>query len=137
MNRLLLAALFTFALCRSQTADDSVPASSNVMNSQYPRVHSDGRVSFRVNAPGVQKVQVQPGGDDNGLGKGPLDMIRDEKGVWTLTTRPAVPGFHYYWLLVDGFPVNDSGSETYFGWAKETSGVEVPEKGVDFYDARN
>ena len=137
MNRLLLAALFTFTLCRSQPADDSLPASSNVMNAQYPRVHSDGRVSFRVNAPNAQKVQIQPGGNDNGLGKGPLDMIRDEKGVWTLTTRPAVPGFHYYWLLVDGFAVNDPGSDTYFGWAKETSGVEVPEKGVDFYDARD
>ena len=48
-----------------------------------------------------------PGGDDNGLGKGPYDMVRDEKGVWTVTIPPAVPGFHYYWLSVDGFPAND------------------------------
>src|SRR5262249_29475645 len=57
-------------------------------------------------------------------------------GVWNLTIGPVVPGFHYYWFLVDGFASNDAGSETYFGWAKETSGIEVPEKGVDFYDAR-
>jgi enterochelin esterase family protein len=37
---------------------------------------------------------------------------------------------------VDGVAVNDPGSETFFGYGKETSGVEVPEKGVDFYDAR-
>src|SRR5688572_1606164 len=117
MKRLLLAALFTFTVCRSQVLDDSLPASSNVLNAQYPRVHADGKVSFRVNAPNAQRVQIQPGGNDNGLGKGPMEMKRDEKGVWTLTTRPAVPGFHYYWLLVDGFAANDPGSETYFGWA--------------------
>jgi enterochelin esterase family protein len=48
-----------------------------------------------------------------------------------------VPGFHYYWLLVDGVAVNDPASETYFGYGKETSGVEVPEQGVDFYDAKD
>ena len=37
---------------------------------------------------------------------------------------------------MDGVAVNDPGSETYFGWARHTSGVEVPEPGVDFYDAQ-
>jgi enterochelin esterase-like enzyme len=46
---------------------------------------------------------------------------------------PAVPGFHYYFLLVDGFQCNDPGSQTYFGWNTETSAVEVPDK-VDFYE---
>ena len=94
----------------------------------YPRVHPDGRVTFRLVAPAAQKVQLQPGGNDNGLGKGPMDMVRDEKGVWTVTVPPAVPGFHYYWFLVDGVIVNDPGSETYFGWGRQSSGIEVPEK---------
>jgi enterochelin esterase-like enzyme len=64
-------------------------------------------------------------------------MQRDEDGDWTVTTPPAVPGFHYYWLVMDGVAVNDPGSETYFGWGRQTSGVEVPEPGVDFYDAKN
>src|SRR5262249_4411 len=42
-----------------------------------------------------------------------------------------------YWLLVDGVAVNDPASETYFGYGKQTSGVEVPEKGVDFYDIKD
>jgi enterochelin esterase-like enzyme len=117
-------------------ADEGQPASSNVRGAQYPRVHPDLRVTFRVTAPGAQKVQLQPGGGENGLGNGPFDMVRGEGGVWTVTTPPAVPGFHYYWLLVDGVPVNDPSSETYFGYGKPTSGVEVPEKGIDFYDAR-
>lgn len=116
--------------------DDSKPASSNVPGAAYPRVYADRRVAFRLNAPNAQKVQLQPGGADNGLGKGPIDMVRDEKGVWTVTTPPALPGFHYYWFLVDGFQANDPGSETYFGWARETSAVEVPDQ-VDFYDTKD
>ncbi len=118
----------------AQPADDSRPASSNVLNAQYPRVHPDGRVSFRFAAPSAQKVQLQPGGNDNGLGKGPIDMVKDEKGLWTVTIPSAVPGFHYYWFLVDGVIVNDPGSETFFGWGRQTSGIEVPENGADFYE---
>jgi enterochelin esterase-like enzyme len=129
----LIAAL----LLSQPSTDDSKPAVSNVLNAQYPRVHADGRVSFRLVAPNAQKVQLQPGGADNGLGKGPIDMTRDEKGVWTITTAPAVPGFHYYWFLVDGLAVNDPGSETYFGWARQTSGVEVPDKDGAFYEPRD
>jgi hypothetical protein len=32
--------------------------------------------------------------------------------------------------------VNDPSSYTYFGWGRETSGIEVPEPGVDFYDVK-
>ena len=63
-------------------------------------------------------------------------MTRDDKGVWTVTIPPAVPGFHYYFVLVDGFQCNDPGSQTYFGWNTETSAVEVPDK-VDFYEPKN
>ncbi len=117
--------------------DEGQPASTNVRGAAYPRVHADGRVTFRLKAPGARTVQLQPGGDDNGLGKGPLDMTQGEDGVWTVTTPPAVPGFHYYWFLVDGVATNDPGSETFFGWAKQSSGVEVPEPGTDFYDTKD
>jgi enterochelin esterase-like enzyme len=118
-------------------ADDAKPATSNVPRAEYPRVHSDGRVTFRLKAPDAKTVRVQPGGADNGLGKGLFNMERGADGTWEVTTPPAVPGFHYYWLVVDGVAVNDPGSETYFGYGRPTSGVEVPEKGVDFYDARD
>lgn len=132
---MLVSILLAGAAARA--ADDSRPASTNVRGAQYPRVHADRRVTFRLRAPDAKKVQVQPGGADNGLGKGPFDMTRGDDGVWAVTTPPAVPGFHYYWLLVDGVAVNDPGSATFFGYGKETSGVEVPEPGVDFYDAKD
>jgi enterochelin esterase family protein len=50
-----------------------------------------------------------------------------------VTTPPAVPGFHYYWFVLDGVSINDPSSQTYFGYGKETSGVEVPEPGADYY----
>jgi enterochelin esterase-like enzyme len=132
--------VLTAMVCTAAAAagqDDARPAASNVRGAEYPRVHTDSRVTFRLKAPGAQKVQVQPGGSDNGLGKGPFDMTKGADGVWTVTTPPAVPGFHYYWLLVDGAAVNDPGSETFFGWGKQTSGVEIPEKGTDFYDVKD
>jgi enterochelin esterase family protein len=118
-------------------ADGGKPATSNVPRAAYPRVQSDRRVTFVLKAPDAKSVKVQPGGADNGLGKGPFEMAKDDGGTWTVTTPPAVPGFHYYWLLVDGVAVNDPGSETYFGYGKPTSGVEVPEEGVDFYDDKD
>jgi Putative esterase/Carbohydrate-binding module 48 (Isoamylase N-terminal domain) len=137
MTRTLIIALM-FAGAMAQTpADDSRPASSNVLNAPYPRVHSDNRVTFRLTAPTAQKVQLQPGGADNGLGKGPIDMSRDDQGVWSITLPAAVPGFHYYWFLVDGLAVNDPGSDTFFGWGRQTSGIEVPEPGADYYEPRS
>jgi enterochelin esterase-like enzyme len=38
---------------------------------------------------------------------------------------------------VDGVNVNDPASYSYFGWARETSGIEVPDAGVDFYAVKD
>jgi enterochelin esterase-like enzyme len=131
MYRIALFFILIGGLGRAQS--DSQAAPSNVRGAEYPRVHSDLRVSFRIKAPDARKVQLQPGGDDNGLGKGPVDMIRADDGTWSVTLPPVVPGFHYYWFLVDSVAVSDPASETYFGWGKECSGVEVPGPDADFY----
>jgi enterochelin esterase-like enzyme len=110
----------------AQAGEDSNPASSNQTGAEYPRIHGDLRADFRVSAPAAQKVQVQVPGAT-------LDMTRHDDGTWTATSEPLVPGFHYYWLIVDGVIVNDPGSKTYFGIDRESSGIEVPEAGVDFY----
>ena len=44
-----------------------------------------------------------------------------------------MPGFHYYRVFIDGVQVNDPASETFYGTGKDTSGIEIPEKGVDYY----
>lgn len=116
-------------------ADEGKPAATTVGPLGYPRVHADGRVTFRLKAPDASKVQVFT---NYGLGAGgPWDMTKGEGGVWSLTSPPVLPGLHYYELIVDGARVNDPGSESFFGTGKPTSAVEVPEKGVDFYHAKD
>ena len=136
MGRTTLATLFILAapwitsLCFAQAVDDSQPAASNVRGAQYPRVYPDLRITFRLKAPNAKSVQLHPGGD--GLGKQNIDLVKGADGFWTVTTGPAVVGFHYYWYIVDGTEMNDPASETYFGWARQTGGIEVPEKGADY-----
>ncbi|MGC4053589.1 MAG: alpha/beta hydrolase-fold protein [Paludibaculum sp.] len=129
--------LFLLATVSWAQPSDSLPAASNVLNAAYPRIHSDLRVTFRLNAPQAKKVQVVPSGNGNGLGAGPFEMTRDDKGIWSVTTPPARPGFHYYQLMVNGFATNDPSSETFFGWARQTSGLEVPDRTTDFYDVKD
>jgi enterochelin esterase family protein len=106
-----------------------VPASTNVRGAEYPRILPDLRVVFRIKAPDAQKVQFD-------LAK-TYTAVRDAEGVWTATTDPQVPGYHYYWLVIDGVSVNDPSSETFYGWGKQSSGIEIPEAGVDFYDPKD
>ncbi len=110
----------------SKTAD-SIPAPSNVRGAEYPRIHADLRVTFRIKAPDAQKVE---------FGFFPSKRYpaqKDKDGFWTTTTDPLAPGFHYYRVYIDGADVNDPSSETFFGTGKEASGIEIPEKGVDYY----
>lgn len=109
--------------------DGPVPASSNIPGAEYPRITSDLRVIFRVKAPEAGKVEFD-------LGRH-YAATKDADGNWTATTDPQAPGFHYYFLVIDGVPVNDPGSETFYGTGREASGIEIPEKGVDFYQVKN
>jgi enterochelin esterase-like enzyme len=114
----------------ARAADQSAPAASNVPGAPTPSVGPDRSITFMLQAPDARTVQLA-GGD--GLGAGPFPMIKDAEGMWRVTTPPAVPGFHYYWFVLDGVSINDPSSETYFGYGKETSGVEVPEAGAAYY----
>ena len=109
----------------AQSSVNSVKATTNVLSSEFPRITPDLRVIFSIKAPEAQKVQIQ-------IDK-KYDLVRDENGVWTGTTDPQVPGFHYYSLIVDGVWVADPASESFYGMSRMASGIEVPEAGVDFY----
>jgi enterochelin esterase-like enzyme len=133
MKTFLGLAVLVSGILRSLAASDGVPATSNVGNAEYPRIASDLRVTFRLKAPNANQIKLEGGA---GLVKEPLELTRGEDHTWTVTTPPAVPGFHYYWFMVDGLRVNDPSSYSWFGWGRETSGIEAPEAGVDFYDAK-
>ncbi len=133
MNSIWFAGLLPLLLAAAPVQDegpepaDSVPASSNIRGAEYPRVHPDLRVTFRIKAPDAQKVVFGFFDDQR------YPAEKDDDGFWTATTEPQVPGFHYYRVFIDGAEVNDPSSETFFGTGKMTSGIEIPEEGVDFY----
>jgi enterochelin esterase-like enzyme len=108
-----------------QVPQGSKPAPTNIRANDCPCIFPDNRVFFRVNAPSANKVQVN-------IGKA-YDMQKDEKGVWTVTTEPQDPGFHYYTLVVDGVAFADPASESFYGTGKMSSAVDIPEAGADFY----
>jgi para-nitrobenzyl esterase len=111
---------------RASAVEDARPATTNVMGAQYPRVLPDRSVAFQLKAPEARSVAVD-------IMHKQYPMTRDADGVWSVTTPPLVEGFHYYQLIVDGVRVNDPGSHAYFGTGKDSSGIEVPEDGTDYY----
>ncbi|MCC7155939.1 MAG: esterase [Bryobacterales bacterium] len=66
-----------------------------------PEVHPDHSVTFRYRAPAAQKVTV------NREGGQPLEMRKDEGGVWSVTTPPLEPDMYGYTFNVDGVNVID------------------------------
>lgn len=113
----------------AQSQANSWPASTNINKNGYPRILDDLRVVFNVKAPNAQSVQID-------LGK-LYAMNKDEQGVWSVTTEPQVPGFHYYSLVIDGVKVADPASESFYGMSRQASAIEIPEKGVDFYHVKD
>lgn len=118
------------AICGSCWGQElrSQPAPTNVPGEEFPRINSDLSASFRVQADQAQKVQLLME-----LGQSTYDMVKGEGGYWEVTTKPLLPGFHYYAISVDGFASNDPGSRVFFAARKEVSGLEVPGPESDFF----
>ena len=117
---------------RSATAP-AVPAHPSPYNFpgvQYPRIEADSRVTFRFRAPDAQKVQVS-------IVNVPFDMVKGSDGVWTYTSAPQDPGYHNYWMIVDGAVVLDPGTNAFMGYSHMCNGFEVPEPGVTYYDLKD
>ena len=128
---LLLVVLFTSFVINTygQIPEGSKPAQTNVRSNQCPCILPDLKVFFRVDAKDADKVQID-------LGK-VYDMKKDDKGIWTVTTDPQVPGFHYYSLVIDGVKVSDPASDSFYGTGRMSSAIDIPEAGTDFYTVKN
>lgn len=114
---------------RAQLIENSTPASTNINQSQCPCILPDNSVVFQVKAPNAQKIEID-------LGK-KYNMVKGDNGIWNARTETLEPGFHYYFLVIDDVPVADPASQSFFGTGKMTSGIDIPEKDVDFYDIKN
>ena len=132
-TRVLMAMMLSAVVCLQATAQRTTTGYSPVTNinrNGYPRVLEDLSVMFRVNAPQAHQLQIDLGGTK-------YDMTKQEGGVWTATTKPQVPGFHYYSLIVDGVSVADPASQTFYGCSRWSSAIEIPEEGMDDFEVQD
>ncbi len=114
------------------------PNPYNVYGAQYPRIEDDNRVTFHFTAPNAQKVQVALVTSGQGsLTPLPYDMVKGAAGVWTYTSVPQSPGYHNYWMLVDGAIVLDPATKAFMGYSHMCTGFEIPEAGVAWYDLKD
>ena len=131
ISMLMALFAFTFLFSGGANAQQSVvgkPAVTNINPDGFPRILDNLSVVFKIKAPEAKKMQID-------LGK-LYDMTKDDQGFWTVTTAPQVPGFHYYSLVIDGVKVVDPASETFYGMGRMSSAIDIPEKGVDFYEVK-
>ena len=131
MRKLGFALLLLAGTCFAQNAAQFQPAETNVLNAEYPRIDSTGRVQLRVKAPDANKVKLN-------FWSGPkVDMEKQPDGFWTVTTQPLVPGLHYYVFNIDGADASDPGSKAFFGGSRYVSAVEIPEPGSTYYSIKD
>jgi len=99
---------------------DAVTAETAIPGNEFPKVDSQRRAYFRIQAPQAKKVIVD-------ICSKKYEMQPDGKGGFMAVTDPLPVGFHYYFMNIDGVNFIDPASETYFGCNRESGGLEVPE----------
>ena len=97
-----------------------------------PEVHADGRVTFRVQAPEANHVELTGTALLIALGESgrAVPFRKDDDGTWTLTVGPVRPDIYTYRLLIDGAQVADpNNSIASFAAAPPTSKLVVHDDG--------
>ena len=99
---------------------DAVTGEYTVPGNEFPKVDSQRRAYFRIQAPQAKKIVVD-------ICSKKYDMEPQGNGVFMAVTDPLPVGFHYYFMNIDGVNFIDPASETFFGCNRESGGLEVPE----------
>jgi len=82
-----------------------------------PDVHADNTVTFNLIAPEAQKVQITGdflpskkvvfNGATFDAPADPVDLVKNDKGVWSFTTEALKPELYTYNMIVDGVKIID------------------------------
>jgi enterochelin esterase-like enzyme len=101
MNSCLLIslALVFSSYAMAQQTKPATPQTPEWLNT--PEVHADNTVTFRFLAPKAQEVKLEREGTE------PVEMHKDDQGVWTVTTAPLEPDYYGYSIIVDGVRMLD------------------------------
>lgn len=107
-------------------------------NGRYPdvppgqEVTAPGTAVFRVPARGADSVEV----DVWGMGRYPLALTDEERGIWTGTVSDIEPGFHYYTCFVNGTQVVNPDAPAGYGGFQVVNFLEMPEEDFEEYRLR-
>jgi enterochelin esterase-like enzyme len=99
---------------------DAVTGENTIPGNDFPKVDSQRRAYFRIEAPQAKKIIVD-------ICSKKYEMEPQGNGVFMAVTDPLPVGFHYYFMNIDGVNFVDPASETFFGTNREAGGLEVPE----------
>ena len=99
----------------------------------WPEVHSDRTVTFRLQAPGAQRVLLEAGFfSESGV------MTKDNEGVWSITTGSLDPEIYEYRFDVDGLKIADPVNPFVKAWRRRSwSMVQVPGAPATFLDEQD
>jgi enterochelin esterase-like enzyme len=100
-SRLLVSLVFLFSsyAMAQQSKPTTTPQRPEWLNT--PAVHTDNSVTFQFLAPNAQEVKLAREGAE------PVEMQKDDKGVWAVTTAALEPDYYGYSIIVDGVRLID------------------------------
>jgi enterochelin esterase-like enzyme len=99
-----------------------------------PEILSDGRVTFRLNAPKADEVTLTGEFLD-----GPRSFAKGADGIWTVTVGPIAPEVYHYNFSIDGVRTIDPANaqlKTGSTASTITSVLEIRHASPAFYDAQ-
>jgi enterochelin esterase-like enzyme len=74
-----------------------------------PQINPDKTVVFRYSSPAAKDVKLSAQFE-----KGPVQMVKDASGTWSVTVGPVKPDIYPYNFIVDGIQVMDPGNVAFF-----------------------
>ena len=100
-SRRRLALLTAISLAALSELFAAVPAARPFLS---PEVHPDRTVTFRIFAPKATEVTLEGGWMASNA---TVPLIKDEKGLWSVTVGPLNPPVYAYWFNLDGASSTD------------------------------
>ena len=99
MKKTLFLLIVSIIFCTSVFSQQALWGGSEVVS---PEVHGNNTVTFRLHAPNAKEVKIS--GD---WLQQPVNMNKDEKGLWSYTTGPLRSDLYSYSFWVDSLKTDD------------------------------
>jgi len=125
--------LFLLLLCCALVPTTSGLYAQGLSASSSPKVLPDSRITFTLNAPNAKEVAILFGAETTRQ-----PMVKDEKGVWSITIGPVKSELYTYSIFVDGLRIVDpQNPELQGGTAPGSNLINVPGNPPRFDEIRD